>query len=332
MGKAFNQGLDKKAENYKEEGVIKLLKDIRDRMVRSIGGNNGGNGTNDDNGDDNGDGNGDDNGHDNGHDEIAETGSIDLSWMNDLQLYRQIASEVFDRYNRDKDSFELFTLRTFIDNINNDSVKNKKDAREEFKTVKKNVKSKGLKQIVKYLDQAIFGYDDDKGKEELKEAEEAEEAEKLDRRFKNFISKIRLESFKEESEEKEKLDTRFKNLISKKRLESFKEYLKEAKYINPQSRLNALRKKLNNLPETSNDETSDETSDDNNDNNDNNGNNDSEDNHISNFVDRVLKKVIKEIVNDDNKDDRDNKNDDNKNDDNKKLLKLSKENADLKKD
>ena len=64
--------------------------------------------------------------------------------MNDLQLYRQIASEVFDRYNRDKDSFELFTLRTFIDNINNGSVKNKNDAREEFKTVKKNVKSKAI--------------------------------------------------------------------------------------------------------------------------------------------------------------------------------------------
>ena len=28
LGKAFNQGLDKKAENYKEEGVIKLLLEI----------------------------------------------------------------------------------------------------------------------------------------------------------------------------------------------------------------------------------------------------------------------------------------------------------------
>ena len=78
-----------------------------------------------------------------------------------------------------------------------------------------------------------------------------------------------------------------------------------------------MRKKLNNLPETSSGETSD-------DNNNNNDNDDSEDNQITNFVDRVLKKVSKEIVNDD-------KNDDNKNDDNKKLLKLSKKNADLKK-
>ena len=54
LGKAFNQGLDKKAENYKGEGVIKLLKDIRDKMVRPIGGNNdnrNNGGNNDDNGD-----------------------------------------------------------------------------------------------------------------------------------------------------------------------------------------------------------------------------------------------------------------------------------------
>ena len=132
LGKAFfNQGLDKKAENYKEEGVIKLLKDIRDRMVWPIGDvNNRNNGDDDNNGDDN---NGDDNNRDdddrnNGNDKIAETDSIDLSWMNNLQSYRQIAPEVFVRYDKDKDLFELFTLRTFIDNINNERVKNKKDA------------------------------------------------------------------------------------------------------------------------------------------------------------------------------------------------------------
>ena len=51
----------------------------------------------------------------------------------------------------------------------------------------------------------------------------------------------------EESEEAEELDRRFKNLISKKRLESFKEYLQKAEYIKPQSRVNTLRKKINNL-------------------------------------------------------------------------------------
>ena len=70
--------------------------------------------------------------------------------MNDLQLYKKIASEVFSRYNGDKNSFQLFTLRTLLlDNINNERDKNKKDAREEFENVKKNVKSEALKEIVK---------------------------------------------------------------------------------------------------------------------------------------------------------------------------------------
>ena len=51
-----------------------------------------------------------------------------------------------------------------------------------------------------------------------------------------------------------------------------------------------MRKKLNNLPKTSDD---------------NNDNDDSEDNQISNFIDKVLKKVSKEIVNDDNNDNED---------------------------
>ena len=182
--------------------------------------------------------------------------------MNNLQLYRQIAPEVFARYNRDKDSFELFTLQTFIDNINNERVKNKKDAREEFKTVKKNVKSEALKEIVKDLEQAIFG--DNDNDEDLLEAKE--------------------------------LDRRFKNLVSKKRHESLREYLKESEDDNPQDRVNALKEylkkakytdlqiKVNNLLKTSSD-----------------NNDDSEDNQISDFVDEVLKKVSKEIVNDDDK-------------------------------
>ena len=130
LGKAVSTGLDKTAQGYQEEGVIKLLKDIRYNLagnviipvrlprLRDDDGDNG-----DDNGDDDGD-NGDD-----------KTSYIDLSWINDLQLYKKIASEVFVRYNEDKDSFELFTRRTFIDSINNERAKNEKDAREEFKTV-----------------------------------------------------------------------------------------------------------------------------------------------------------------------------------------------------
>ena len=271
LGKAFSTGLDKNIQGYQEEGIIKLLKDIRDSLAGNVIIPARPPRPND---------NGDDNEDDNGDDEMS---IIDLSWINNLQLYEKIASEVFSRYNGNKDSFELFTLQTFIDNINNERIKNKKDAREEFKTVKKNIKSEALKQIFKELEQAIFGYDNDKDKKELEE----------------------------ELERAEVLDKKFKNLIGKKRLQSFKECSKKAEYIDPQIRVKALRKKLNNLPKTS-----DKTSDDNNNNNDND---DSEDNQISNFVDRVLKKVSKEIVNDDNKND------------NKKLLKLSEENADVKK-
>ena len=74
LGKAFNQGLDKKAENYKEEGVINLLKDIRDKMVRPIGGvnNRKNNGNNGDDDDDNNNGNNGDN--DNNGDERDDSG------------------------------------------------------------------------------------------------------------------------------------------------------------------------------------------------------------------------------------------------------------------
>ena len=147
--------------------------------------------------------------------------------MNDLQLYKEIASEVFSRYNEDKDSLELFTVRTFIDNMNNERVKNKKDAREEFKIVKKNVKSEALKDIVKDLEQAIFG-DDDIDKDLL-------EAEELDRRFKNLSSKKRREALREYLKKSEDANPQ-------DGLNALKEYLKKAKYTDLQIKVNALKK------------------------------------------------------------------------------------------
>ena len=200
---------------------------------------------------------------------------------------KKIASEVFSRYNEDKNSFELFTLRTFIDNINNERVKNKKDAGEEFKIVKKNVKSEALKEIVKDLEQAIFGDDDNDEAEGLNK--NLLEAEELDKRFKNLISKKRRESLREYLKESEDVNPQ-------DRVNALKEYLQKSKDVNLQDRVNALKKKLNNLSKT--------ISEDNNNNNDNDdsedNNDDSEENQISDFVDEVLKKVSKEIVNDDN--------------------------------
>ena len=56
LGKAFSMGLDKTAEGYQEEGVRKLLKDIRDGIAGNvIRLNNRPNRFNDDNNDDNND-------------------------------------------------------------------------------------------------------------------------------------------------------------------------------------------------------------------------------------------------------------------------------------
>ena len=36
LGRAFNEGLDKAIPNYQEEGIIKLLKEIRDNLAGGI--------------------------------------------------------------------------------------------------------------------------------------------------------------------------------------------------------------------------------------------------------------------------------------------------------
>ena len=87
--------------------------------------------------------------------------NIDLSWMYNLQLYDEISQDVADRYDKDKKSNGLKSIQTVLDSITNEHIKNKKDALEEFKTIKNNVKSENLKDIVKELELAIFEYDDD---------------------------------------------------------------------------------------------------------------------------------------------------------------------------
>ena len=72
LGKGFSTGLDKNVQGYQEEGVIKLLKDIRDSLAGNViiparpprPNDNG-----DDNGNDDGDDNRNDDGDDNGNDD-----------------------------------------------------------------------------------------------------------------------------------------------------------------------------------------------------------------------------------------------------------------------
>ena len=58
--------------------------------------------------------------------------------MNNLHMYKELVKDVISRYDKDDKSFELLSIKTFLDNINDEHIKNKKDAREEFKTEKKN--------------------------------------------------------------------------------------------------------------------------------------------------------------------------------------------------
>ena len=94
-------------------------------------------------------------------DDFIKKAATDLSWMFSKDIYEAANDDVFVRYQKDKDSHEFLSMQTFLDNINRGYIKNKKDAQEEFKTVKRNVKSEALKKIVKELQFGIFGPDDD---------------------------------------------------------------------------------------------------------------------------------------------------------------------------
>ena len=84
---------------------------------------------------------------------------IDITWVDDPKLFNQNNNDVTSRYLKDKNSTELLSIQNFLDDINNEDIKNKKDARKKFKNLKNNVKSEELKDIVKELQRAIFGYD-----------------------------------------------------------------------------------------------------------------------------------------------------------------------------
>ena len=95
LGKAFSMGLEKTAQSYQEEGIIKLLKDIRDGLAGGIRpprpgpGGPGGLDRPDDNNDDNNENNNDDNNDDN----------------NDLETEEEAAKRIADSYEQKKDNY-----------------------------------------------------------------------------------------------------------------------------------------------------------------------------------------------------------------------------------
>ena len=84
---------------------------------------------------------------------------IDITWVDDPKLFNQINNDVTSRYRKNKNSTELLSIQNFLDDINNEHIKNEKDAYKKLKDLQNNVKSDELKDIVKELERAIFGYD-----------------------------------------------------------------------------------------------------------------------------------------------------------------------------
>ena len=84
---------------------------------------------------------------------------IDITWVDNKKLFNKINNDVTNRYHKDKNSTELLSIQSFLDDINNEHIENKKDAYKKFKDLKNNVKSDELKDIVKELERGIFGYD-----------------------------------------------------------------------------------------------------------------------------------------------------------------------------
>ena len=57
---------------------------------------------------------------------------IDITWVDDPKLFNQINNDVTSRSRKEKNSDELLSIQKFVDGINNEDIKNKKDAYKKF--------------------------------------------------------------------------------------------------------------------------------------------------------------------------------------------------------
>ena len=135
LGKAFSTGLDKIAQGYQEEGVIKLLKDIRDNLA---GGNRPNNRPNHDDGDD-----GDD-------DEDKKNKEEKYADMPDLETEEDAAKRIADSYGQKKDNYD-------------DIIKKLKDTKLKYSKLSNEEKDKLNKELIESndkLEDFIEIYDD----------------------------------------------------------------------------------------------------------------------------------------------------------------------------
>ena len=85
---------------------------------------------------------------------------IDITWIDDPELFNQINNDDTNRHRKDKSSTELLSIQDFLDDINNEYIEDKDDAREKFKNLKNDVKSDELKDLAKELERSTFGYEE----------------------------------------------------------------------------------------------------------------------------------------------------------------------------
>ena len=138
LGQKFSTGLDKNVKNYQEEGIIKLLKDIRDGLAGNITpkaprapdlGNNDGN--DDDNSDDNNDDNNDDNTDDNNR--PGNNNSMFLNNLNTNLNNIQNDGEYYARLiaNQNVVIKKLKEEITYRKNLNEDTIDQAKETMDE---------------------------------------------------------------------------------------------------------------------------------------------------------------------------------------------------------
>ena len=114
LGQTFSIGLDKTAQGYQEEGVMKLLKDIRDSLaggVRPLGPDDKNDDNIDDNNNDNNndDNNNDDNNDDNNNDDYNNDDNNDDNndeGVPDLETEEEAAKRMVDNYKKIKDDYD----------------------------------------------------------------------------------------------------------------------------------------------------------------------------------------------------------------------------------
>ena len=85
---------------------------------------------------------------------------IDVTWVDDPNLFNQVNNYVAKRYHEDRGSTELLSIQNVLDDINNEYITNKDYVRKEFIKLKKNINKNELKDIFKELERAIFGYEE----------------------------------------------------------------------------------------------------------------------------------------------------------------------------